>query len=578
MCYSFEVDDDFLFRPLASKGACMPFMLSMNVGPLSSRLLKFRDETTPLGAAVWASNSIEIFCGRRPGQAYLIGCSFGCSRLALQYACSWLAGEADGVMTKDLIGVRFEHVLWFNVIFLGVYTVIGWSLLRAAWEGAVGVPSLAAAYFSKSISVGGVLCALCVLAEVTQIVSGLHRPGWTIRQSFAPDGIAFISSIQALWSLFLWCLSKWRGDLFVPIYLGTVVLCSGFFWQKTCSSDDFTDSFRSLLFQFCCLVTFASLAIVLVSGFRAWMAAQEQCNQMRRFWVELLDAPPEAEALASDDVIRREQVHRLSARTETVLQHLRSEFISARAAAPNLARWLPSRTDEYGRFSAQGKCRQQTSDLDALYRQASLLDGGALHLLLQQILEPLPPAAKAHPILIKGPLKNPERAMEKCVRSYGRDARQLTDLVRFSVIAMSFEQLINVFCTFCDVSAIGPDSKPPSLCPPSGAAQHGRAKTTTHTSATGAVWFRMTGVKNRFDPASEHFDFGTGFKGLALNLEVGWCVRGDEIEILPVAMWDLASAQQHIFEVQIHLEGWYRSSKSPEMRAAYRRFRDLLSQ
>ena len=153
------------------------------VGPLSSRLLKFRDETTPLGAAVWATNAIEIFCGRRPGQAYFLGCSFGCSCVALQYTYSWVAGEADGVMTKDLTGMRFERLLWFNFLFLGVYVVIGWSLLRAGWEGAMGVTSVAAAYFSKSFSVSGVLCVLCVLAEVTQIVSGLHSPGWTIRQS-----------------------------------------------------------------------------------------------------------------------------------------------------------------------------------------------------------------------------------------------------------------------------------------------------------------------------------------------------------------------------------------------------------
>ena len=558
-------------------------MMRRNVGPLSSRLHKFRDETTPLGAAVWATNSIEIFCGRRAGQAYLFGASFGCSRVALQYAYSWLAGDADGLMMKDLTGVRFEVFLWYNVLILAVYIALGWSLLRAGLEGAVGVPSVAAAYFLKAFSVGGAFCALSVLAEVTQIVSGLHVPGWTIRQSFAPGGMSFIGSIQALYGLFLWCISKWRGDLFVPTYLGTVALCSCFFWQMTSSSDDVMVSFQSLSWQFLCLITLGSLAIVLVSGFRARMAAQEQCERMRRRWEGFLDAPPDGEALAPDDVIRREQVHRLSARAGAVQQHLRSEFISTRAAAPSLARWFPSPADGYGRFSAQGKCQQQTSDLDALYRQASLLDGGALHLLLQQILEPLPPAAKAHPILIKGPLKNPERAMEKCVRSYGRDARQLTDLVRFSVIAMSFEQLINVFCTFCDVSAIGPDSKPPGLCPPSGAAQHGRAKTTTHTSATGAVWFRMTGVKNRFDPASQHFDFGTGFQNLKLNLEVGWrderCdKRGDEIEILPVAQWDKASAQQHIFEVQIHMEGWYRSSKSPEIRAAYREFRDLLSQ
>ena len=545
------------------------------VGPLSSRLLKFRDETTPLGAAVWATNAIEIFCGRRPGQAYFFSCSFGCTCLALQYAYSWLAGEADGVMTKDLTGVRFECVLWFNVLFLGVYTVLGWSLMRAGWEGAVGVPSVAAAYFSKCLSVNSACCVLSVLAEVTQIVSGLHRPGWTIRQSFAPGGISFVGSLMSLWSLSMWCLSKWKGMLFVPIYLATVALVSFLFWQKTSSSDDFMVSLQSLAWQFICLITSASLAIFLVNGFRARMAAQEQCDQMRRHWAGLLDASPEA--LNSDDVIRREQVHRLSARTGTVQQHLCSEFISARAAAPSLARWLASPTDGYGRFSVQGKCRQRASDLDALYEQASLLDGGALHLLLQQILEPMQPAANAHPVLMKGPLKKPERAMEKCVRSYGRDAKQLTDLVRFSIIAKNFEQLINVFCTFCDVSVIGPDSKPPSSCPPSGAAQLGRASATTHTSATGAVWFRMTGVKNRFDPASEHFDVGTGFRSLTLNLEVGWSVPGDEIEFLPVAQWDDDNAQQHIFEVQIHLEGWYRSSRSPEIRAAYREFRDLLS-
>ena len=87
----------------------------------------------------------------------------------------------------------------------------------------------------------------------------------------------------------------------------------------------------------------------------------------------------------------------------------------------------------------------------------------------------------------------------------------------------------------------------------------------------------MTQVKNRFDPNNEKFGFVTGFRGLAINLEVGWSLRGSEIETHPIDQWDHSSVQQHIFEVQIHVEGWYQTSKSPDVRAAYREFRDLLS-
>ena len=79
---------------------------------LQTQLLEFRDDATPLGAAVWASNSVEIFCGRRPGQAYLFGSAFVCLCFALQYAHSWLSGEADGIMMRDLTGMRFGRVLW----------------------------------------------------------------------------------------------------------------------------------------------------------------------------------------------------------------------------------------------------------------------------------------------------------------------------------------------------------------------------------------------------------------------------------------------------------------------------------
>ena len=598
-------------------------MHSRSSGSLSSRLLKFRDAATPLGAAVWAPNSIEIFCGRKAGQAYLFGLAFLFSCCALHYAHSWLAGVADGIMMRDLTGRRFGLVLWFNVVFLSLLTMSSVLFVRAGWEGAFGAPSAAAAFFSESFSVGGALSALSVLAEVLQIVSGQHKPGWTIGRSCAPGGIAFMGSACALWSLSLWCLWKTRGDFFIPAYLGMCILMSCFFWQMTSSPDENPNvSFQAVLFWLS-FVALALLVIFLVNGIRVRKAAQEQCHQMRRQWMVRQDAP--TDLVVYNEVVGREQVDRLSALAATVQQQLDSQFISARAAVPKLARWFPGPTDRYGPFSAQGKYRQRSSDLDKLYEQASLLDAGALQLLVQQLLKPLQQdaaderrravqptaaAARVYPLLMKGPLKKPERAMEKCVRSYRRDAGQLTDLVRFSIIVEDFEQLISVFCAFCDVSAVGTAS--PSVSS-GGAAQRGRARAAMSTpssllsptspsrkprsstpvpsrsrprgergrpaslTAPFSSMFRMTQVKNRFDPNYEKFGFVTGFRGLTINLEVGWSLRGSEIETHPIDQWDHSGVQQHIFEVQIHVEGWYQSLKSPGVRAAYREFRDLVS-
>ncbi|KAJ1468476.1 hypothetical protein T484DRAFT_1984147, partial [Baffinella frigidus] len=58
-------------------------------------------------------------------------------------------------------------------------------------------------------------------------------------------------------------------------------------------------------------------------------------------------------------------------------------------------------------------------------------------------------------VLKRGPVKKPDRALQKLVRVYGRDVAMLTDLVRCTVVAEDLRQVEALMATLEARSVVG---------------------------------------------------------------------------------------------------------------------------
>jgi len=164
-------------------------------------------------------------------------------------------------------------------------------------------------------------------------------------------------------------------------------------------------------------------------------------------------------------------------------------------------------------------------------------------------------AADLH--LIRGPVKQPFRCLEKVVRVYRRDVSCVTDIVRCTIVANKVQHLLRLMQKLQHISIVGVETEP--------------------TPEDREKLFRIVQLKNRFDSESEHYDKRIGYRDIGLNLEVGAVVEGGKLAFLPVQLWKQRRAITHIIEVQVHLGSMYEVS-SRGGHQTYERWRDLLAQ
>ena len=176
---------------------------------------------------------------------------------------------------------------------------------------------------------------------------------------------------------------------------------------------------------------------------------------------------------------------------------------------------------------------------------------------------------EAEIILLRGPVKAPERALQKCVRKYRRDVGCLTDLVRCTLVAKTPQQLLELFSVIRSMSVLhsqgGPrEEEGQQGTFPEGAdgqsPRHGQralrnlpvravrvAPAATDdellraesASALGAEedtkMFRMATCKNRFTDESKDLNPVTAFRNIMVNLEVGWAFQEGMCVMVPVS-------------------------------------------
>ena len=544
----------------------------------SERLFEYRDSSTALGTAVWTSNSAEIACGKGKVQFVFI-------LLAAYFLKTTYDQFPDGMMTKWR-EKEFGVILWIKV----VWYVPFWAsnvliFIKTAYEGRYREPCTARKTLEEHNGRWNILLIMGILAEIIQILSGQHMQGWTIRDTFSWGGLVAEALLYFPACIITWWTIRYRQELWIPAWTGIAAIMAlvfAYIWRERPAF--FSAVLLALMLLSSTFVYFLISKILTVSNAKTKIQAKfEQLNQE---WQNLVRAnetqiPMNVSGISNtvsfsteNSQVSRGSLQTLWDLTYAVERELRSQYLAERARVSLHMRQIQNRNKGYGRFAVHeaghdmlGKFRQVSSDLDQLFEQASSLNS-AVQDYIADLLIPLQSSSSStsefqrFPHLVNGPVKRPDRAIQKCVRSYRRDVGCLTDLVRCTIVVETADQLLDVFKMFLRMSVVGNATVERSHL--LGVAVDNDSNNQTAPGILNRMVsdsqlddqvFRITSVKNRFHQLSNSYDPATGYRDLSLNLEVGWSYDFDSAHpsFLPVYEWNKGVTEQQIIEVQVLL-------------------------
>jgi len=145
------------------------------------------------------------------------------------------------------------------------------------------------------------------------------------------------------------------------------------------------------------------------------------------------------------------------------------------------------------RYGRTGKYRQFTKDIDVLFDEAAMLNDHFLDLIDRLMIH-----ASNGRGFVRGPVKRPDRALQKVIRKYYRDPRCLTDLVRCCIILPSICDVSSCLTAILDKSAVGLQEE-------------------SKKDGTSEKIFKLVKVKDRFTAYQPY-----GYRDICLNVEVAW--------------------------------------------------------
>ena len=247
--------------------------------------------------------------------------------------------------------------------------------------------------------------------------------------------------------------------------------------------------------------------------------------------------------------------------------------------------WI--RAGAMGRYTRTQKFGQQTADIDMLFEEATIVNDDFLNLLQEKIVDKVNAVtAGSNCELVHGIVKRPDRALQKVVRRYHRDPRNLTDLVRGCIIASSIHEVwlvLEEILRQCDIhaqieSSCREQPRTSSSLSGEGAFSSDFASTFRSpirkflkTSKVDAdeeteflvgntdddaipAFFRLCKIKDRFSAEKS-----IGYRDVCLGLEVGWDVKseGRSLDFVPVGSFGKKHVRTHICEVQVMLRSMY---------------------
>jgi hypothetical protein len=173
----------------------------------------------------------------------------------------------------------------------------------------------------------------------------------------------------------------------------------------------------------------------------------------------------------------------------------------------------------------KSKARQNTIDLDLLMENAGAMNDCFQDLVSDIGFNGCSVNRSAGLEFVSGPVKQPMRTLEKLVRTYRRDVACLTDLVRCTVIADSLGNVGDFIQLLYSMSVVGLDA------PFEEEGKRSRLRVGGQLDSGDEI-FRITALENRFDPSdadetSNMSSMRHGYRGLTLNVEVGWLMSSD---------------------------------------------------
>jgi hypothetical protein len=551
------------------------------------RLNRFVDRKVSWAAAFSSTCACEIAAsGWRP--------QFGVACL-LCFHILLFVGNRDPALTWQ--GKEREVARWaqmytypagYLVLIAGLW---GFIVLGLFWERPLSARTL----LQYACLSAAVLNLVSPFLEIAQVYMRAHDTSWSLGLYFwnteAHSKCYSLFVYEMIWVaiyfMLYWTLRGRQEYAVVTLYVGIAVLCLERGFREAAFADLSVDVllFFGVFLIFCTLFlafvqfrTRAAMhqAVQTMSSHseklkRIWEGARKEggsglCGALDLLAKETLEVE---EALSSEERI-------VMARAWKVCggHGLRCVFGAPQEGLPGSC----------GRYSMFGKVRQRCCNIDVLFhRAAAVNDTFQDH--VEQLVQTCnlrrshthTPSARGEGVdaggpayVIRGPVKAPERVMEKCVRSYRRDVGCLSDLVRCTIVATTLPQVLEIFSELRSRSVVH------SLEGETGASIQrkgrgwgdsrrisneeaveiggGSGQSLLHECGEETL-FRITSCKNRFQEGSKHFDEVTCFRNLSLNLEVGWVFnKWGACVLVPVSRWVDQHPDTLICEVQIHFE------------------------
>jgi len=174
--------------------------------------------------------------------------------------------------------------------------------------------------------------------------------------------------------------------------------------------------------------------------------------------------------------------------------------------------------------------------------------------------------------LKRGPVKKPDRALQKLVRVYGRDVAMLTDLVRCTVLAEDLRQVEALMATLEARSVVGlaevgrreEEGDEDDAMLRSDASDDARRS----DASEDARILRITAIHNRFDGSYDDTT-SAGYRDLSLSVEVGWVMREGRVSFERVRDWKALECQRHICEIQVRMRSQHQEIVTKGLHTRY---------
>ena len=477
---------------------------------------------------------------------------------------------------KERQTVRWASAYAYPLIYLAlIIGLTGYFLIGLAFARPLRAKSL----LQKAVMFAAALSALSPVMEALQLVAGSHDASWTFGQYLWNSHYSLFVFQDLSWAVLYFALGlamRRRQEWF------SIILYCGLLWvtvERFIRYAAFRDlSMENLLF-FVFFLAWGTVGLVIVymrtraAIIEAERAVSSHAATFRLIWEAERDMDRSDRAL---DTLAEE-----TAEIEACLQQ-EADLALSRASSLSHGLWLRSAlrlpqlglAGSNGKFSVEGKVRQPSADIDTLFTRAAIIND-TFQDCMEQLVSEInvrrgtladSDEGEAEIVLLRGPVKAPERALQKCVRKYRRDVGCLTDLVRCTLIAKTPLQLLELFSAIRSMSVLqsGPSQEEGQRTAQEGVGGQGssnsqgslpelsvRAVRVAPEAAENELlraesglaldteedtkMFRMTTCKNRFCDGSKSLNQVTAFRNMMLNLEVGWVFQEGMCVMVPVA-------------------------------------------